>query len=90
MTKAISSWVRRFCRNKEPSCVFLDAAREEDQMQQKFMSTDAFLRLEKEWQRMRHARHNLEIEAVRPDDQGIGVSTGLEPASITPGQIKSS
>ncbi|MET4691822.1 hypothetical protein [Sinorhizobium fredii] len=32
-------------------------------MQPRFMSTEAFLRFEKEWQHLRRAVHKLEIEA---------------------------
>jgi len=35
-------------------------------MQSKFMSTDAFLRLEKEWQHVRKAQRHLELEVERP------------------------
>lgn len=35
-------------------------------MQPRYMSTKVFLRLEKEWQHMRHAARHLELEAERP------------------------
>lgn len=50
-------------------------------MQRKFMPTDVFLRLEKEWQHMRHAKHNLEIEAVPANDQRIDGINELEPSA---------
>ncbi|MDX0501210.1 hypothetical protein GOC90_01965 [Sinorhizobium medicae] len=56
-------------------------SRLEGRMQRKFMPTDVFLRLEKEWQHMRHAKHNLEIEAVPANDQRPDCINELEPAS---------
>lgn len=50
-------------------------------MPRKFMPTDVFLRLEKEWQHMRHAKHNLEIEAVPANDQRIDGINELEPSA---------
>jgi hypothetical protein len=49
-------------------------------MQPRFMSTNVFLRLEKEWQRMRHAEHHLELEAERPRSDN---TTELEQATTT-------
>lgn len=47
-------------------------------MQPRFMSTEAFLRLEKEWQHLRRTARKLEIEANRPDDQNIDGMAGSE------------
>lgn len=50
-------------------------------MQSKFMSTDVFLRLEKEWQHMRKAQRHLELEAERPHfDRPVE----LEPSGTDP------
>ncbi|MCA1369586.1 MULTISPECIES: hypothetical protein [Ensifer] len=58
-------------------------------MQHKFMPTDVFLRLEKEWQHMRQAERHLEIEAVRPSDQRLDGAIELEPASAPQAQQRS-
>ncbi len=59
-------------------------------MQPRFMSTDVFLRFEKEWQHVRRAVHKLEIEAKRPDDHNDEGTAGSEPADSPAGRIKSS
>ncbi|WP_322884646.1 hypothetical protein U8C35_35965 (plasmid) [Sinorhizobium medicae] len=56
-------------------------------MQRKFMPTDVFLRLEKEWQHMRHAKHNLEIETVPANDQHPDGINELEPAAAPGARI---
>ncbi|UTY45832.1 hypothetical protein EPK84_02460 (plasmid) [Sinorhizobium fredii] len=70
-------------------CVFPDAAQGGD-MQPRFMSTEAFLRFEKEWQHLRRAVHKLEIEANRPDAQKIEGMAGSELADSPVVRIKSS
>lgn len=50
-------------------------------MQSKFMSTDVFLRLEKEWQHMRKAQRHLELEAERPR---FDSPAELEPSETDP------
>ncbi|MEY9103278.1 hypothetical protein ABIA24_006251 [Sinorhizobium fredii] len=59
-------------------------------MQPRFMSTEAFLRFEKEWQHLRRAVHKLEIEANRPDAQKIEGVAGSELADSPVVRIKSS
>ncbi|WP_042776002.1 hypothetical protein [Sinorhizobium fredii] len=59
-------------------------------MQPRFMSTEAFLRFEKEWQHLRGAVHKLEIEANRPDAQKIEGMAGSELADSPVVRIKSS
>ncbi|WP_234894279.1 hypothetical protein [Sinorhizobium fredii] len=54
------------------------------------MSTEAFLRFEKEWQHLRRAVHKLEIEANRPDEQMIEGMAGSELSDSSAGRIKSS
>lgn len=51
-------------------------------MQSRYMPTDVFLRLEREWQKMRQAERHLELEAVRPKTD----RTGLE--QTTPAAMK--
>lgn len=46
-------------------------------MQSRYIPTEVFLRLEREWQNMRHAERHLELEAERPESD----RTGLEPAA---------
>lgn len=46
-------------------------------MQSRYMPTDVFLRLEREWQKMRHAVRHLELEAERPKSD----KSGLEPTT---------
>ncbi len=46
-------------------------------MQSRYMQTDVFLRLEREWQKMRQAERHLELEAERPKSD----ETGLEPTA---------
>jgi hypothetical protein len=58
-------------------------------MQHKYMPTNVFLRLEKEWQHMRQAECHLEIEAGRPSDQRPDGATELGPASVTQTQQRS-
>ncbi|MEY9199586.1 MULTISPECIES: hypothetical protein [Sinorhizobium] len=59
-------------------------------MQPRFMSTEVFLRFEKEWQHLRRAAQKLEIEANRPDEQNIQAMAGSELADPCAGRIKSS
>ncbi|WP_179875485.1 hypothetical protein [Sinorhizobium sp. BJ1] len=59
-------------------------------MQPRFMSTEVFLRFEKEWQHLRRAVHKLEIEANRPDEQNIDDTAGSELADPLAGRTKSS
>ncbi|WP_164923975.1 hypothetical protein [Sinorhizobium fredii] len=59
-------------------------------MQPRFMSTEAFLRVEKEWQHLRRAAHKLEIEANRPDDQNLEGMAGSELTESPVDRIKSS
>ncbi|OAP39842.1 hypothetical protein AU381_09840 [Sinorhizobium glycinis] len=59
-------------------------------MQPRFMSTEVFLRFEKEWQHVRRAVHKLEIEASRPDEQSFEGSADSESAGAPAGRIKSS
>ena len=59
-------------------------------MQPRFMSTEAFLRFEKEWQHLRRTAHKLEIEANRPDEQNIDGMAGFELSDSPVGRIKSS
>ncbi|MEJ6846336.1 hypothetical protein [Sinorhizobium fredii] len=54
------------------------------------MSTEAFLRFEKEWQHLRRAVRKLEIEANRLDEQKIDGMAGSELADSPVGRIKSS
>jgi hypothetical protein len=54
------------------------------------MSTEAFLRIEKEWQRVRRAVHRLEIETKRPDGQNVEDIADSELADLRSGRIKSS
>ena len=49
-------------------------------MQPRFMSTEVFLRFEKEWRHLRRAVQKLEIEAYRPDEQNIQVTASSERA----------
>ncbi|MQW54964.1 hypothetical protein CN171_16680 [Sinorhizobium meliloti] len=73
----------KMAREQSSSLRVLRRSRVEGRMQRKFMPTDVFLRLEKEWQHMRHAKHNLEIEAVPANDQRIDGINELEPSATT-------
>ena len=59
-------------------------------MQSRFMSTEAFLRFEKEWQHLRRAAQKLEIEANRPNERNIEVMAGSDLVDLLSGRIKSS
>lgn len=59
-------------------------------MQPRFMSTEAFLRIEKEWQRVRRAVHQLEIETKPPEGQSVKDIADSDLADLRSGRIKSS